>query len=237
MVASSRPSRTVSACGPPTARANSTECRSSSTSDAASLDAAPSTPSPTGTPASRRSRVRQMPAPSRALDDGQCATPVPEAASAAMARVVEVDAVREPHVRAQPAQRLDVLDRRAAEPLAAERLLVDRSPRGGCAAGRPCPGPARRPARAGRRSPRTASTARRRSRSIESGDGSWWRSIAAAVASRIASISSTTWSGGSPPATLAEVHRAAGRQEAQPDRRAPPRSRRRAGRRRRRGKT
>ena len=63
--------------GPPTARANSTEWRSSSTREAASLEAAPSTPSPTGTPPSRRSRVRQMPAPSRALDDGQCAMPVP----------------------------------------------------------------------------------------------------------------------------------------------------------------
>ncbi len=51
----------------------------------ASLDAAPSTPSPTGTPASRRSRTRAIPAPSRALEDGQCATPVPVAAIEAMA--------------------------------------------------------------------------------------------------------------------------------------------------------
>jgi hypothetical protein len=35
-----------------------------------------------------------------------------------------MDAVGEPDVRAQPAQRVDVLDGRAAEPLAAERLLV-----------------------------------------------------------------------------------------------------------------
>ena len=36
-------------------------------------------------------------------------------------------------------------------------------------------------------------------RSIESGPGSWWVSIAAAVAARMVSMSSTTWSGGSPP--------------------------------------
>ena len=36
-------------------------------------------------------------------------------------------------------------------------------------------------------------------RSIESGPGSWWASTAAAVAARMASRSSTTWSGGSPP--------------------------------------
>ena len=36
-------------------------------------------------------------------------------------------------------------------------------------------------------------------RSIEPGDGSWNRSIAACVAARIVSMSSTTSSGGSPP--------------------------------------
>ena len=49
-------------------------------------------------------------------------------------------------------------------------------------------------------------------------------------------MSSTTWSGGSPPWLLAQVHRAAGRVEAQPDLAAPPRSRRRARRRRRAGR-
>ena len=85
IVASSSASRTASACGPPRARANSRACRASSISEQASLLAAPSTPRPTGTPAARRSAVRAMPAPSRALDDGQCATPVPVSASFLMA--------------------------------------------------------------------------------------------------------------------------------------------------------
>ena len=38
--------------------------------------------------------------------------------------VVEVDAVREPHVRPQPTQALDVVQRRAAEVLPAVVLLV-----------------------------------------------------------------------------------------------------------------
>ena len=42
-----------------------------------SFDAAPSTPRPTGAPARSRSRTGAMPAPSRALELGQCATPVP----------------------------------------------------------------------------------------------------------------------------------------------------------------
>ena len=56
--------------------------RSSSPSRPASCDAAPSTPSPTGPPASSRARTGAMPAPSRPLEDGQWATPVPVAPSA-----------------------------------------------------------------------------------------------------------------------------------------------------------
>ena len=70
--------------GPPRARANSRARRTSSTRDDDSLLAAPSTPRPTGTPALRRSLSRHTPAPSRALEEGQCATPVPLEASAAM---------------------------------------------------------------------------------------------------------------------------------------------------------
>ena len=40
--------------------------------------------------------------------------------------LVEVHAVREPDVVAEPAELLEVLDRAHAEALAAERLLVDR---------------------------------------------------------------------------------------------------------------
>ena len=54
-------------------------------------------------------------------------------------------------------------------------------------------------------------------RTIASGEVSWKRSIASLQAARIASRSSTTSSGGSPPLDAAEVHRAAARVEAQPD--------------------
>ncbi len=55
-------------------------------------------------------------------------------------------------------------------------------------------------------------------RSIESGEASWNRSTASVVAARMVSRSSTTWSGGRPALRPAEVHRAAGRHEPQPDR-------------------
>ena len=58
--------------------------RSSVWSSPDSLDAVPSTPRPTGTPAASMSGTRAIPAASRALDDGQCATPVPVRAKAAM---------------------------------------------------------------------------------------------------------------------------------------------------------
>ena len=45
----------------------------------ASLEADPSTPMPTGTPAASSSTVRAMPEASRMLELGQCATPVPAA--------------------------------------------------------------------------------------------------------------------------------------------------------------
>ena len=45
-----------------------------------SFEAAPSTPSPTATPARSMSRTGAMPDASRAFEDGQCATPVPVAA-------------------------------------------------------------------------------------------------------------------------------------------------------------
>ena len=65
-----------------------------------------------------------MPAPRRALELGQWATPVPRLAEALYFVVVEVHAVGEPDVVAQPAEALEVLDRPAAEQLEAEALLV-----------------------------------------------------------------------------------------------------------------
>ena len=58
--------------------------RSSVWSSPDSLEAVPSTPRPTGTPAASMSGTRAMPAARRALEDGQCATPVPVRAKAAM---------------------------------------------------------------------------------------------------------------------------------------------------------
>ena len=126
IVPSASAARALSARGPPAARAISSAWRSSSRSSPASLEAAPSTPRPTGAPAPTSAATGAIPAPSRALELGQCATPVPGRAEARDLALVEVHAVREPHVVAQPAEPLEVLDRAHAEALEAERLLVDR---------------------------------------------------------------------------------------------------------------
>ena len=96
-------------------RATSSAWRSSPPSSPASLDAAPSTPRPTGAPARTSGTTGAIPAPSRAFDDGQCATPVPRLAEARDLAVGEVHAVREPDVVAEPPELLEVLDRPHAE--------------------------------------------------------------------------------------------------------------------------
>ena len=75
-VASRRAWRTVMAAGPPRPRATSSAWRASASMSLRSFDAGPSTPSPTGTPASSMARIGATPAPSRRLDVGQWATPV-----------------------------------------------------------------------------------------------------------------------------------------------------------------
>ena len=120
-----RLARTVIAAGPPRSRATSSAWRSSPPSSPASLDAAPSTPRPTGAPARTSGTTGAIPAPSRALEDGQCATPVPRLAEARDLALGQVHAVREPDVVAEPAELLEVLDRPHAEQLQAERLLLD----------------------------------------------------------------------------------------------------------------
>ena len=122
---SSSASCAVIAAGPPRRRAVSSAWRSSPPSSPASLDAAPSTPRPTGAPARTSGITGAIPAPSRAFEDGQCATPVRVSPKRAISRVGEVHAVREPDVVAEPAELLEVLDRPHAEPLEAERLLLD----------------------------------------------------------------------------------------------------------------
>src|SRR5699024_1100315 len=75
-VAISRACRAPTACGPLRARAINSAWCISPTSGVNSLEAGPSTPSPTRTPASNSSVTRQIPAPRRPLEVGQCATPV-----------------------------------------------------------------------------------------------------------------------------------------------------------------
>ena len=60
------------------------------------------------------------------MEVGQCATPVPVAPIRADLGAVEVHAVGEPHVVAQPAEVVEVLQRAHAEALEAEVLLVAR---------------------------------------------------------------------------------------------------------------
>ena len=83
-VAISSASRAPIAAGPSRSRATSIACRASSPRWLLSFDADPSTPSPTGTPASRIARTGAMPLASRALEQGQCATPVPVRANSAI---------------------------------------------------------------------------------------------------------------------------------------------------------
>ncbi len=139
-----------------------------------------------------------MPAPSRALDDGQWATPVPEAASAAMAGssrwtpwASHTSGPSQPSESTySTGEQPNRSRQKASSSSVSARWVCSRTPlsRASFAA-------------CSSRSPVTENGEHGATpmRSIESGDGSWWRSIAAAVASRIASISSTTWSGGSPP--------------------------------------
>ncbi len=195
--------------------------RSSASSELASLEAAPSTPSPTGTPAASRSRIRQMPAPSRPLEDGQWATPVPVAASLRDGGVVEVHAVGQPDVVAEPAERVQVLDRRAAEALGAvARSSSAVSARWVCSR---TPAPAGQLGRLGhqlagdreRRAGRDADPEHRlAARVVER--GRW----PPAVAARISSRALDHVVGRQAACAGAEVHRAAGGVEPQPDRRA-----------------
>ena len=81
-------------------RCSSIACRASSHSDAASADDEPSTPSPTGTPAARRSTTGAMPDERIRLLDGQCAAPTPAAPDPAPAPAVEPTPAPEPEAAA-----------------------------------------------------------------------------------------------------------------------------------------
>ena len=220
-MAARRLSRAVSASGPPRNRAASSAWCSSSTIRPDSLDADPSTPSPTGTPASSRSRIRAMPDPSRALDVGQCATPVPVAANRAIA-ASERCTQWASHTSSPSQPRSSAYSTGVAPNVSRQNSSSSRvSARCVCIRT-----PARRASAAESRISSAVTENGEQGataiRTIASGDGSCQRAMAASVAARIASWSSTTESGGSPPGRCAEVHRAAGRVEPQPHLAAPP---------------
>ena len=83
-VAISSASRALIASAPRETRCRSIAWRASPSRSPESFDAEPSTPSPTFTPASRMARTGAMPLPSRQLEQGQWATPVPVRAKSAI---------------------------------------------------------------------------------------------------------------------------------------------------------
>ena len=140
-----------------------------------------------------------MPAPSRPLETGQCAAAIPPAAIAAIAGSSRCT-VWANHTSA-PVHPTDSMYSMGVLPNLSRQNTSSSSVSARCVC---------------RRTPRSrASSALARSRSpvtengehgatairhIESGAGSWCRSITSAVPARIASMPSTTESGGSPPA-------------------------------------
>ena len=132
-------------------RASSMAWRTSSRMFEASLLAEPSTPRPNLTPASMYFLIGAMPEARRMFEHGQCAAPQPVCGELPDLVVVHVDRVGEPHVVAEPAQRLHPVDGTELERLQGVALLVAGSRRGGCG-GRPCiGGRARRSPSAARR--------------------------------------------------------------------------------------
>ena len=126
-----------------------------------------------GTPASSRSRTGAMPAPSRALERRAVRDAGAGRAEPRHRRVVEVHGVRQPHVVAEPAEPLGVLDRRAAVRVAAELLLVDGLGEVGVQPDALARGPARRPRSSASGVTENGEHGATATRSIESGDGSW----------------------------------------------------------------
>ena len=177
-----------------------------------------------------------MPAPSRALLDGQCATPVPVAANRATAASSRCTAcaiqTSSPSQPSESTYSVGVAPNRSRQNV----LLVVGLGEVGVQPDAVPPGQVGRLGHQLRRSPRTASTARPRSAASRRTTGRGSASIAASVAARIASRSSTTSSGGRPPCARAEVHRAAASGGTADPPPRPPRSPPRAGRRRRAGR-
>ena len=183
-----------------------------------SFEAAPSTPSPTGAPAASSAGTGAMPAPSRPFDVGQCATPVPVAPiRCASAPSRWTQCASQTSSPSQP-RSSTYCSGRTPKRSRQNVLLVGRSRRGACAGARRGRGPARRSRAISSRLTENGEVGASAIRTIAPGSGSWKRSIAAALAARIASRSSTSVVGRQAAVARAEVHRAAARVEAQPDR-------------------
>ena len=119
-------SRAVIARGPPRPRATSSACLTSSIRSPRSFEAVPSTPRPTSTPASSISRTRREAGAQAQVRGGAVGDADAVRGEARVVAVAQVDAVRAPDVVGQPADVGQVLDRRAAVALAAERVLLGR---------------------------------------------------------------------------------------------------------------
>ena len=185
----------------------------SSQSEAQSVEADPSHPIPTGTPASRKAFTGAMPPPPISMFElGQWATPVPHDAHPHHLGVVRVDAVGDPRPVAAPAAVLEVLDRPAA---VHSRQYVSSS---GSSARWVC----------NRTSSRSASSAVRRMSSgvTENGEHgasairtiapaalSWWRATASSLAARIVVVVLHDRVGRQAAVLLRQRHRAPGRVE------------------------
>lgn len=163
-----------------------------------SLLAEPSTPSPTGIPAASMSGTRAMPAPRRPLETGQWAAAIPPAAIAAIAGssrcTVWANHTSGPTQPTDSMYSIGVLPKRSRQNSSSSsvsaRWVCRRTPRSRASS-----------ALVRSRSPVTengehGATAMRH---IESGPASWKRSMTSAVPARIASMPSTTESGGRPP--------------------------------------
>ena len=142
--------------------------------------------------------MRAMPAPSRALLDGQCATPVPVAANRATAESSRCTAcaiqTSSPSQPSESTYSVGVAPNRSRQndssSSVSARWVCSRTP---CLRASPAASVISFAVTENGEQGATAT------RTMESKAGSWNRVIADSVASRIASRSSTTESGGSPP--------------------------------------
>ena len=124
-VAISSDMRAVAAAAPFRNLASNIAWRASSHNEAASADDDPSTPSPTGTPAARRSTTGAIPEARIRLLDGQWATPTPAAPSRAHLVGIGHHTMRHPGAVAGPSSALEILHRAATEHRHAELVVLD----------------------------------------------------------------------------------------------------------------